>query len=188
MNPITATLRSADLCALLSVSDQSIYRWTAKPYPPFHDFRCKPRGKMFALPDIVVWFRERRKRGLYGDDLYRVVEFDAQVRAERARQGIDDLWLGDAPEARAEAFLKALTGEEVERARSVQTTVARTAMATGVPRIDRLRKIVLIHPGIVRCVLTGENEELPVGDVGWASWVKALDIVNIPNSIEMEAA
>ncbi|QFT80908.1 hypothetical protein FIU89_09835 [Roseovarius sp. THAF27] len=187
MNPITATLRSADLCTLLSVSDQSIYRWTAKPYPPFHDFRCSPRGKMFALPDIVVWFRERRKRGLYEDDLSRVVEFDAHVRAERARDGVDDLWLGDAPEARAEGFLKALTGEEFERARLVQKTTTSFAMAVGVPRIERLRKIVLIHPGCVRFILTGEHDELPVGDAGWASWVKAIEVVNIPIE-EKEAA
>ncbi|QFT97387.1 hypothetical protein FIU85_08745 [Roseovarius sp. THAF8] len=187
MNPITATLRSADLCALLSVSDQSIYRWTAKPYPPFHDFRCKPRGKMFALPDIVVWFRERRKRALYGDDLSRVVEFDAHVRAERARDGVNDLWLGDVPEARAEAFLKALTGEEVERARLVQKTATSAAIAAGLPRISRLSNIVLIHPGCIRFILTSEGEELPVGDAGWSSWIKAIDVVNVAIE-EKEAA
>ncbi|MER3352657.1 MAG: hypothetical protein RLQ73_01680 [Hoeflea sp. D1-CHI-28] len=188
MNPITATLRSADLCALLGVSDQSLYRWMTNPYPPFHDFRRAPRGKMFAVPDTVARLRQRRKRGLHGSDLFGVVAFDAQARAERARHGADDLWLGIDPEPRAEAFRAALTGEEVERARLVQKTAAQAALAAGVPRVERLRQIVLIHPATVRFILTGEGDELPAGDAGWQSWVRAIDIVNIPNTEHKEVA
>lgn len=188
MNPISASLRSTDLCDLLGVSDQSIFRWMARPYPPFHDFRCAPRGKMFALPETVARLRERRRGGLGGDDLSRLVHFDAQIRAERARQGADDLWLGDDPEGRAAAFRAALTGEEEERARSAQKTVTGAAMAVGVPRVERLRRITLIHPACVRFILSGEAEELPVGDAGWTAWLKAVDVVNIPATIEQEAA
>lgn len=188
MNPITASLRSTDLCALLGVSDQSIFRWMARPYPPFHDFRCAPRGKMFAPPEIVIRLRERRRGGLGGDALYRVVDFDMRVRAERARQGADDLWLGDDPESRAAAFRAALTGEEEERARLVQQTVANAALDAGVPRVERLRQITIIHPACIRFILIGEAEELPVGDAGWAAWIKAIDVVNIPTTIEQEAA
>ena len=188
MNPITATMRSTDLCALLGVSDQSIFRWMARPYPPFHDFRCAPRGKMFALPETVARLRARRRGGLVGDDLSRVVGFDARVRAERARQGADELWLGDDPESRAAAFRAALKGEEEERARSVQKAVTSAAMAAGVPRVERLRRITLIHPACVRFILTGEAEELPVGDAGWAAWIRAVDVVNIPAAEERVAA
>ncbi|MEQ8896320.1 MAG: hypothetical protein RID23_04455 [Roseovarius sp.] len=188
MNPISATLRSADLCALLGVSDQSLYRWMAHPYPPFHDFRRAPRGKMFAVPDTVARLRQRRKRGLHGSDLSEVVAFDAQVRAERARHGADDLWLGIDPEPRAEAFRAALTGEEGERARLVQKTVANTALDAGVPRVERLRQIVLIHPAAVRFILANEGDELPIGDAGWTAWIKAIDIVNIPTTEHKEAA
>jgi len=189
MNPITATLRSTDLCACLSVSDRSIWRWM-DGVATFHDFGRAPRGHMYALPEVISLFRARRRAGLSGDELTRVVTHDTCERAERAGTlGYpDDIWLGGSPEARAEAFRASLAGEEEERARLVQKTVTGAAIAAGVPRVERLRQIALIHPACVRFILTGEADELPVGDAGWTAWIKAVDVVNIPTTIEQEAA
>ena len=184
MNPITATLRTNEVCQKLGVSERAFYRWMAQPYPIHHENGRMPRGRLFALPELVARLRCRRKRGLYGAELARVVDFDA---SERAPKGSDDLWLGDAPEERAAAFCEALTGEEMDRARMLQKTVTDAALSAAVPRIARLRECVLIHPAAVRFILTGCAAELPVGD-GWASWVRALSVVNIPTIIEQEAA
>ncbi|MEX5726673.1 hypothetical protein Ga0609869_000026 [Rhodovulum iodosum] len=62
------------------------------------------------------------------------------------------------------------------------------AIAAGLPRVERLRQITLIHPACVRFILAGEANELPVGEAGWAAWIKAIDVVNIPTTIEQEAA
>jgi len=145
---------------------------------------------MYALPEVVTLLRANRKRGLYGDNLARVVAYDTGERAERAASpGFpDDVWLGGTPQARAEAFRAALTDEEGERARLVQKATAHAALVAGVPRVERLRQITIIHPACVRFILTGDVEELPVGDAGWAAWIKAVDVVNIPTTIEKEAA
>jgi hypothetical protein len=189
MNPITATLRSTDLCALLGVSDRSIWRWM-DGVTTFTDFGRAPRGHMYALPEVVTALRAKRRGGLSGDDLARVVGHDTAKRAERAGAlGYpDDIWLGGTPEARADAFRASLAGEEEERARLVQKTVTDAAIAAGAPRVERLRQITIIHPAAVRFILTGDFEELPVGDAGWTAWVKAIDLVNTPTTIEEEAA
>lgn len=183
MNPNSATMRATDLCALLGVSDQSIYRWMARPYPVNHDFARAPRGRMFALPEVVVRLRERRKQGLFGSQLARVVEFDRAVRAERE---FDDHWLGECPESRTDRFAAVLTDAENERFSFCRRAVGNAAVSCGLHGIERLRHIILVHPGVARFVLTGQAEELPVSDIGWQSWVRALDVLNIP--IEKEAA
>jgi len=90
MNPNSATLRSTDICTLLSVSDQSVFRWLSDPYPTFVWSNYTPRGRTYALPEIVARLRERRHLGLHGDDLAALVDFDTSVRAEN---GDDGLWL-----------------------------------------------------------------------------------------------
>lgn len=187
MNPTTATLRLTDLADALNVSIRSLFRWVVD-VEPHHDFGRAPRGVYYALPEIVATLRAQRKRGLYGDELARVVEHDTRRRAVRVGTSAhaDDIWLGDAPEARAAAFWEALDGEERERARMVQKTVAGAAIATGA-RVERLRQITLIHPAAVRFILAGEGEELPANDAGWRSWVRAISIVNVSLN-EMEAA
>lgn len=179
MNPASATLRSIEICAALNVAERSFYRWFAHPYP-LHQLGGKARW--FALPETVTRLRDRRQWGLFGEDLARLVDIDTLVRAERAYGGMDDLWLGAHPETRACAFYEALTGEERERARLFQKSVSGAAIDAGLPRVERLRNITLIHPATVRYFLTGEGDELPVGDAGWRAWVKAADVVNIPET------
>lgn len=188
MNPITATLRLTDLSEVMGVHVRSLMRWVSNSSPAF-DFGCAPRGVMYSLPEIVAVLRANRKKGLYGDDLRRVVEFDACERAARASVPLfpDDIWLGGDPEGRTAAFWASLTAEERERVRLVQKNVAGAAIAAGVPRVERLRNITLIHPAAVRFVLTGDGEELPANDAGWRGWVKAIDVVNVPVP-ELEAA
>jgi len=175
MNPSNATLRSVDLCALLGVSDQSLYRWLANPYPANHFSRPAPRGRTYALPEIVVRLRQRRKSGLSGDELSRVVEFDTQSRATRAD---DALWLGDGAQDRSAAFFAALDNEETERARECMKAVRHAATDTGLCGVNRLAQITLIQPGVVRFILTGQGDEMPVGDAGWSAFVKAIWAVN----------
>lgn len=190
MNPITATLRATDLCILLDVAPRSFERWLPRPIPVHVDFSAAPRGRMYALPEVLTFLRANRKRGLYGDDLARIVKYDTSERAERAASpGFpDDVWLGGTPEVRSESFRAALIGAEVERARLVQKAVGQAAVVAGVPRVERLRQIVLIHPAVVRFILANEGDELPAGDAGWKSWVRAVDIVNIPATEHKEAA
>ncbi|WP_375552985.1 hypothetical protein [Roseovarius mucosus] len=188
MNPITATMRLTDLARVMGVHIRSLTRWVDNGAPA-HDFGHAPRGVMYALPEVVIFLRANRKRGLFGDDLARVVTFDANERAARAATPLypDDIWLGSAPEARAGAFGDALTAEERERARLIQKDVAGAAIAAGARRVERLRNITLIHPACARFILTGEGDELPVGHAGWRAWVTALDVVNVPVN-ELEAA
>ncbi|MEX5726672.1 hypothetical protein Ga0609869_000025 [Rhodovulum iodosum] len=98
MNPITATLRSTDLCALLNVCDRSIWRWM-DGVAAFHDFGRAPRGHMYALPEVISLLRARRRAGLSDDELASVVTHDTAERAERADTlGYpDDIWLGGSP-------------------------------------------------------------------------------------------
>ena len=112
MNPNTATLRSTDICELLQVTDRSLHRWLANPYPVHTVPTVSPRGRTFALPEIVERLRKRRRDGLYGDDLARVVAFDTATRAKRLE---DDLWVGNDAQGRAAAFFACLDGEETER-------------------------------------------------------------------------
>jgi len=53
-------------------------------------------------------------------------------------------------------------------------------VAAGLSGINRLAQIALIQPGIVRFILSGEVDELPVNDSGWQSFSKALWAVNPP--------
>lgn len=184
MNPETATLRSTDLCALLGVSDQSLFRWLAHPYPEHIFSERAPRGRTYALPEIVTRLRERRGRGLFGNDLSRVVTFDASVRQSR---GADVLWLGDDAKGRAASFFAALTGEEAERARACCREVHSAAIASGLPGADWLSHAALLHPAVARFVLVGDPAEVPLGSKGWQSFAKALWAVN-PAPINHEVA
>lgn len=175
MNPNSATLRSTDICTLLSVSDQSVYRWLSDPYPTFVWSNCTPRGRTYALPEIVARLRERRARGLEGDDHAALVALDTAVRA---RNGDDGLWLDRDALDRSAAFYAALVGEETERARAVMKATRGAALAVGLSGINRLAQIALINPGVVRFILSGEGDELPVTDAGWQSFAKALWAVN----------
>jgi len=181
MNPDTATLRSRDICAILGVSDQSLYRWLARPYPVHHFSDVKPRGRTYALPEIVARLRQRSRDGLSGADLGSVVAFDTQARAAR---GDDILWLGEGAQDRAASFLAALEGEEVERARACMKAVRHAATQTGLSGVNRLSQIALIHPGLVRFILTGQTNELPVGNAGWESFTKAIWAVNPVHNYE----
>lgn len=184
MNPSTATLRSLDLCALLGVSDQSLYRWLSGPYPVNHFSRSAPRGRTYAPPEIVVRLRERRARGLTGADLAAVVAHDSAVRAQN---GDDGLWLDHDALDRSAAFYVSLRGEEVERARDCMKAVRHAATDTGLCGVNRLAQVALIQPGIVRFILTGEADELPVGNAGWCAFVKAIWAVNPAENIEVAA-
>ena len=176
MNPNSATLRSTDICALLGVSDQSLYRWLSDPYPTFVWSNCSPRGRTYALPEVVARLREHRRKGLYGD-LAALVAHDTDVRAQN---GEDGLWLDHDAQDRSAAFCAALAGDETERARSVMKAMRGAAMAAGLSGINRLAQVALIHTGVVRFILSGEADELPVGDAGWQSFAKALWAVNPP--------
>lgn len=184
MNPSTATLRSLDLCALLGVSDQSLYRWLAHPYPMNHFSRSTPRGRTYALPELVVRLRERRARGLTGEDLAAVVAHDTTVRDQT---GNDGLWLDNDALDRAASFFAALVGEETERARDVMKTMRNAATESGLTGVNRLAQIALIQPGIVRFILTGQAAELPVRVVGWSAFVKAIWAVNPADNYEVAA-
>lgn len=175
MNPNSAALRSTDICAVLGVSDKSVFRWLSGPYPTFVWSNCTPRGRTYALPEIVARLRERRARGLYGDDLSALVAYDT---AARAQAGDDGLWLDKDAQDRAAAFYAALHGEETERARDVMKAMRRAALAAGLSGVNRLAQIALIHPGVVRFILSGEADELPMTDGGWQSFAKALWAVN----------
>lgn len=183
MNPDSATLRSTDLCAILHSTDQSLYRWLARPYPVHHVATQAPKGRTYALPEIVARLRDRRHLGLHGDDLAAVVTFDTETRAARDS---DFLWLGDDALDRAAAFFAALSGEEVERARDVMKAVRNAAIGCGLTGVNRLGQIALIHPAVVRFVLTGEADELPIG-AGWQSFAKAIWAVNPAESYEVAA-
>lgn len=111
MNPDSAIMRSTDLCSLLGTSDQSLYRWLVRPYPPHHFSSAAPRGRTYAAPEVVARLRERRARGLSGDDLARVVEFDT---VSRSAMESDFLWVGEDAQGRAAAFFACLEGEETE--------------------------------------------------------------------------
>lgn len=184
MNPNSATLRSTDICTLLSVSDQSIYRWLSDPYPTFVWSNCDPRGRTYALPEIVARLRERRARGLYGDDLAALVAHDSAVRAQN---GDDGLWLDRDALDRSAGFYAALRGEETERARDVMRAMRGAALAAGLSGVNRLAQIALIQPGIVRFILNGEADELPVTDGGWQSFAKAIWAVNPAENLEVAA-
>lgn len=180
MNPNSATLRSTSICALLGVSDRSVFRWLSGPYP-IHVFTSRARN--YALPEIVGRLRERRARGLY-DDLAALVEHDTTVRTQN---GDDGLWLDHDAQDRAAAFYAALCGEETERARDVMKAMRRAAMSAGLNGVNRLAQIALIHPGVVRFVLTGEADELPMTDGGWQSFAKAIWAVNPAENFEVAA-
>ena len=187
MNHNACTIRSTDLQNLLNVSDRSVWRWMHEPYPR----HATPKNvRTYALPEVVARLRLRRKNGLSGDDLHRVVTFDTVARAKREIfENADFMWLGDAAEDRAKEFRAAIEGEgeAVERARAVQKEVRVAAMQAGLPGVERLRQSVLTHPGVARFVLTGEANELPASDAGWLAFTKALWAVN-PNQIQLEAA
>lgn len=184
MNPNSATLRSTDICALLGASDQSLYRWLSDPYPTFVWSNCNPRGRTYALPEIVARLRERRRGGLYGEDLAALVAHDTAVRAQN---GDDGLWLDRDAQDRSGAYYAALCGEEAERAREIMKAIRGAATEARLSGINRLTQITLIQPGIVQFILSGEASELPVTYGGWQSFAKALWAVNPTENIEVAA-
>lgn len=184
MNPETATLRATDLCALLGVSYRSMWRWLSAPYPAHHLSEIAPRGRTYALPEIVARLRERRDLGLSGDDLARVSEFDARARAACES---DFLWLGDGAQKRATLFLSALDAEEAERARVCVKVMRNATTSAGLIDASIIEEAAIIHPSLVRYILTTEADELPVGDAGWQSFSKAIWAVNPTENYEVAA-
>jgi len=173
----SATLRILDLQNLGVATKRSLIRWF-QPRPVAHVVSGSPKGILYPLPEVVARIRQRSQRsqrGLSGDVLHRVVTFDAQVRAER---GTDDIYLGEQAQRRATEFACSLAPEEAERARGIQRQVREAAIRSGLPGVEHLRQITLIHPAVVRFVLSSQADELPCGDAGWRSWVSALWAVN----------
>ncbi len=175
-NSHNATLRILDLEELGVANKRSLVRWF-QPRPPAHVVLGSPKGVLYPLPVAVERIRQRSQRGLSGNILNRVVDFDAAVRAER---GDDDIYLGECAEQRSAAFACCLTPKESERARAVQREVR--AAALHLPGVEHLRQIVLIHPAAVRYVLSTQADELPCGDGGWRSFTNALWAVNPKNN------
>ena len=175
MNYTTATIRSVDLTQLLDLSLQSLWRWLKAPYPAHYLSQTTPRGKTYALPEIVARLRLSRKKGLRGDDLQALVNFDTAKRAER---GDDGLWLSDHPANRAQAFFASLNGDEVDRARACMAAVRKSAIDAGLNGVEHLRQSILIYPPVVRFILTDEADELPANAAGWNSLTRALWCVN----------
>lgn len=175
----SATLRILDLENLGVAKKRSLIRWF-QPRPVAHVVSGSPKGILYPLPEVVARIRQRSRRsrrsqrGLSGDVLHRVVTFDAQVRAKRG----DDIYLGEHAQCRSAEFACSLAPEEAERARGIQRQVREAAIRSGLPGVEHLRQITLIHPAVVRYVLSNQSDELPCGDAGWRSWVSALWAVN----------
>tara|TARA_R110002012_G_scaffold248926_1_gene425587 strand:+ start:829 stop:1119 length:291 start_codon:yes stop_codon:yes gene_type:complete len=96
MNHYTCTLRSTELQNLLNVTDRSVWRWMHEPYPR----HTLPKNvRTYALPEVVARLRQRRKNGLTGDDLRRVVTFDSAARSRAELfHNADFMWLSDDAE------------------------------------------------------------------------------------------
>ncbi len=169
----SATLRILDLQNLGVATKRSLVRWF-QPRPVAHVVSGSPKGVLYPLPEVVARIRQRSQRGLSGDVLHRVVTFDSQVRARRG----DDIYLGEHAQCRSAEFACSLAPEEAERARGIQRQVREAAIRSGLPGVEHLRQITLIHPAVVRYVLSNQADELPWGDAGWRSWISALWAVN----------
>ncbi|MGY9039622.1 hypothetical protein DSM110277_01640 [Sulfitobacter pontiacus] len=168
----SATLRILDLQNLGVATKRSLVRWF-QPRPVAHVVSGSPKGILYPLPEVVARIRQRSQRGLSGDVLHRVVTLDAQVRSLR---GDDDIYLGEHAQRRVSEFVCCLSPAESERARGAQRQVRESAIL--LPGVEYLRQITLIHPAVVRYVLSNQADELPCGDAGWRSWVSALWAVN----------
>jgi hypothetical protein len=159
------------------VTTTSVRNWFA-PDHPIHVL--EQRVRWYPLPEVVARLRERRKRGLApgSPEMAALVEHDTAERENRP--GADDLWLGERALERAADFFACLAGEETIRARALRAEVRKAALGAGLQGcgIDRLSQSALNHPAAVRWILTGQADELPVGDAGWSAWVTALWCVN----------
>jgi hypothetical protein len=174
MNPSTATLRASDLVPLLGSCHRSLWRWFKAPSYPLHFAATSPKGRTYALPEVVTRLREARHTGLTGAELRRVVAYDTATRAVR---GDDFLWIGGDAQTRAKTFLAVLDGEETERARAIMGELRNALSRSGLSGIDRLATSTCIHPAAVRFILTDSADELPIGD-GWESFARAIWAVN----------
>lgn len=169
---------------MLGVAEKTARRWLANPYPPNTVSRTDPRVRAYALPEIVTRLRLRKKEGLDSAELLRLVAFDTEVRAARAAE---EIWVGEEPINRAALFYSSLLPEEKSRAIESMAHVRRAATSCGLSGVEGMAKMSLIHPAIVRFILSGQANELPVGDAGWQSFAKAIWAVN-PNEIYEAAA
>jgi len=179
------TTSATDLIDLFGWSYQSTYRWFSRHpdgYPPHTN---RDRGRYFRLEDVVGRLRDARKRGLYGEELEAVVKHDAKVRRTASHE---DLYIGEDVERRADKVIAALTPNELDRLKACKKAFTSAAISAGSIGLTRLRHALILHPAILRYVLTKNNAELPVGDLGWFSFSKALCVVNVVPSNEMEAA
>ena len=183
------TTSASNLVAILGTTYQTTFNWMAKHpdrHPTHYVSRVAPRGKFYRLADLVIRLREMRKGGFKGGALEAVVQHDADVR--RAA-GHEDLYIGEDIEARAEKLVAALDPHEANLLKGCMAGFTNAAVAAGCVGIARTRKALILHPGILRFVLTRDRSELPVGDLGWFSFAKAFCVMNVaPSNSEMEVA
>lgn len=180
------TTNATHITALLGVTFQSTFRWFSRHgggYPE-HVSRGNGAGgsaRHYRLSDVVSRLRRARSRGLCGRDLALLVEHDAEARRMASHE---DLYIGDRTAQRSDDLIKVLTSEEESRLRSARSSFANAAVAAGVKGIARLRHALILHPGVLRFVLTGSTSEMPVGDLGWFSFSRAFCVINIEEELE----
>ena len=166
------TISGPDLQAALGVTPQSIVRWFKNNHDGHPPYRRDGKTIFYRLRDVVVRLRHVRPRGLYGDELSSIVAQDAERRCEAP---LDDIHVGEDPEG-VSALLRALTHAETERLRDIRVAFRHTCAACGLTPDLYINRLVL-HPGIFRFVLTGDEAEIPTL-YGWPSFTRAFCAAN----------
>jgi hypothetical protein len=182
-----------DLARVLRVDKSSVLRWfVTKPYHEHRPRKYVTPGAVvknpvprYALPDILSKLRSTRQRGLAGGDLLVVVQNDALVRGDAGLTG-PSIWLGEDRFTRARHVLKVLTPEERERLAEIRTYFSQGVVAALWARASNVdpttADLLILHPSVLRYVLTSIREELPSTPQGWGHWATSFILIHVDSN------
>lgn len=180
---MTFNIDGKEAKAALGVSDSGFANWSSKlPFEREYAARFvggwgRSKPKQYRLADLVVALRQKRKAGLYGDDLRAVVNL--------APDGDDPTeHLGEDSEKRAGDLLVTLTPEERARyvnvcKRAGEGTIAAFWGKTQHIDVQKHSGLIALRPSVLKYILTGERSAyLPKDRDEWSGFVASHILAN----------
>lgn len=169
------TLTAPDVANVCGVHQNTAYKRCAAAPSIRRDWNT-----LYYRPADLIPVLRARRGGVSAEQIAGLLDLDAERRAEQGLYARGDLYVGDQDAA---ALVEVLTPLELERLELVKRRLRAGALGAFWTRAMSIPSSVwsfaVLHPCVLRYVLTGSEDELPATASGWANFSASFALLHM---------